>query len=234
MIETGIDPNVRIDVSINGHTYVVSDGQLRLLRRGIVPASLRFLGTSVREIKDRKFLVKSDGRFRMVDITLNGKQMVVSEDEYETLLSGIVPPHYEHQGGSPVVETSTDNFVVTDKNDKNDKQDDKNDKIDKKEIVMTTAPKGYEDLYGVLLETLEQTAQGKGKERHGNGKPFSEQPIMTIAAEHGVGFLTGQAAKKLGESHTLLNIKGRDAAVAELLGAIAYTAAAILHLRRTE
>ena len=94
--------------------------------------------------------------------------------------------------------------------------------------------KGYEPLFGVLMDALKQASGGKGKERHANGLPFLDQPIMTIADGHGMGFLTGQATKKLQESHKLLELRGKDAAVAEMLGAIVYTAAAILHLQSQE
>lgn len=94
-------------------------------------------------------------------------------------------------------------------------------------------PKGYEDLAEVLHDALMQSAEGKGKERHGkDGLPFSEQRIMLVAKDHGLGYLTGQAAKKLGEAHRLLELKGPEAAQAEILGAIVYSAAAVLHLKQ--
>lgn len=95
------------------------------------------------------------------------------------------------------------------------------------------APEGYEDLAEVLHDALMQSAGGKGKERHGkDGLPFSEQRIMLVAKDHGLGYLTGQAAKKLGEAHRLLELKGPEAAQAEILGAIVYSAAAVLHLKQ--
>lgn len=90
---------------------------------------------------------------------------------------------------------------------------------------MKTNP-GYESLAGVLQRALDQAQDGKGAERHANSLPFHKQPMQTIAAAHGVGFLTGQAAKKSEESHGLP--AGRD--VAELLGAINYLAGAVIFL----
>lgn len=90
---------------------------------------------------------------------------------------------------------------------------------------------GYEPLYKTLQEAAFQASRGKGSERHAGGKAFIDQPIFTIAREHGLAFLTGQAAKKLGEAHTLLSIFGEERAIAELYGAIVYTAAAALLLK---
>lgn len=85
---------------------------------------------------------------------------------------------------------------------------------------------GYESLQGVLQRALDQAQDGKGAERHADSKPFHEQPMQTIAAQVGIGFLTGQAIKKTQESQGLP--AGRD--VAELLGAINYLAGAIIFL----
>ena len=79
-----------------------------------------------------------------------------------------------------------------------------------------------------------QAAEGKGKERHANGEKFEDQPIMTIAKGHGLGYQTGQAAKKLQEAHTLLKLRGKHAAIQEILGAINYAAAAVLLIEQME
>lgn len=92
---------------------------------------------------------------------------------------------------------------------------------------MKTNP-GYESLAGVLQRALDQAQDGKGAERHANSLPFDKQPMQTIAAQVGVGFLTGQAIKKTQEGQTLP--AGRD--VAELLGAINYLAGAVIFLER--
>lgn len=90
---------------------------------------------------------------------------------------------------------------------------------------------GYEDLEMILLQALEQSACGKGKERHAVAdQPFVEQPICTITERKGIGFPLGQVDKKTDEAMRL----PRDRAVAELLGAINYLAAAILYLQTEE
>lgn len=83
---------------------------------------------------------------------------------------------------------------------------------------------GYEPLAGVLQLALDQSQNGKGVERHGNGLPFLQQPIMNIARMTGTGYQIGQAMKKGQESMRL----PADRAQAELLGAINYLAAAYL------
>lgn len=88
---------------------------------------------------------------------------------------------------------------------------------------------GYESLAGVLQRALDQAQNGKGAERHANSLPFDQQPMQTISAQVGVGFLTGQAIKKTQEGQTLP--AGRD--VAELLGAINYLAGAVIFLERS-
>lgn len=88
---------------------------------------------------------------------------------------------------------------------------------------------GYEPLAGVLDDALEQAQSGKGLERHANGEPFDQQPIVTIneslGDNHGALY---QAIKKARESTRL----PPDRARAELLGAINYLAAAVLVLDR--
>ena len=95
-------------------------------------------------------------------------------------------------------------------------------------------PDGFSMLWDVLEEAFRQAYEGKGRQRHGgNGLDFTDQPIFTIARDHGIGFLTGQAAKKLAESHVLREL-GSERAENELLGAIVYTAAAIMALRNLQ
>jgi len=88
------------------------------------------------------------------------------------------------------------------------------------------APEGYGPLARVLDDALGQAAEGKGKERHANGEPFINQPIMSIARGVGEGYHLGQAIKKLLESQRLPT----DRAIVERLGAINYIAASILLL----
>jgi hypothetical protein len=88
--------------------------------------------------------------------------------------------------------------------------------------------KPYEILESVLKEALLQCADGKGKARHANeGEAFEDQPICEISRRVGIGFVLGQATKKVFESQRL----DTDAGVKEILGAIVYLAAAVI-LRR--
>lgn len=85
--------------------------------------------------------------------------------------------------------------------------------------------------YTPLLEALHgayaQAAEGKGRERHADGRDFLDQPLCRIARHHGVGFATGQAAKKIEEQAGFAEV---DRRIAELQGAIVYLAGAILVL----
>lgn len=89
---------------------------------------------------------------------------------------------------------------------------------------MKTEP-GYEPLAEILQEALDQAQNGKGKRCHANGKPFLEQPIITGGRECGQGGLAFQARKKILEA---LNCADDDRAIADLLGAINYTAAMVI------
>ena len=84
----------------------------------------------------------------------------------------------------------------------------------------------YDELWVQLYAAYQQSAEGKGKERHANNLPWVEQPIFLVAQQHGIGFLTGQAAKKLGEAVMMIERGEYEKAHQELLGAIVYTAAA--------
>lgn len=93
-------------------------------------------------------------------------------------------------------------------------------------------------MYSPLMDTLKlayaQSASGKGSERHANGKPFLEQPIMEIGRMVGPGYQIGQAMKKGQEAMGMLARGQHDRARAELLGAINYLAAAYLLVNEME
>lgn len=92
--------------------------------------------------------------------------------------------------------------------------------------VMMRGPDGYEALATVFRAAMAQAASGKGRRRHArDGVPFDRQPIMELGRMHGLGFLTGQAAKKAQEATRLPTM---DAQEQELLGVINYAAAAVL------
>jgi len=76
---------------------------------------------------------------------------------------------------------------------------------------------------------LNQAQSGKGKERHACDNPFEEQIIMIIERLD-VGYQLGQAIKKIAESKRL----DTNHAINELLGAINYIAAKIIHLKEGE
>jgi hypothetical protein len=95
---------------------------------------------------------------------------------------------------------------------------------------------GYESLARILQEAYEQSASGKGKERHANGLPFSEQIINTLPEMlgnmEGLGGLTYQVMKKTHEAVAMAGRNQLPHARKELLGAIVYAAAACLHLEK--
>lgn len=92
----------------------------------------------------------------------------------------------------------------------------------------------YQPLMDVLKSAYAQAASGKGMERHANGKPFIEQPIMEIGRMVGVGYQTGQAMKKAQEAGGMIQRQQFGAARAELLGAINYLAAAYILIQEME
>ena len=86
---------------------------------------------------------------------------------------------------------------------------------------------GYDSLRAVLARAVEQASAGKGRVRHAHDEPFDEQKIVLLAKwTGGPAFDVGQACKKALESTRL----PKDRAVAELLGAINYLAAAVIVL----
>lgn len=92
---------------------------------------------------------------------------------------------------------------------------------------------GLPALKRVLTQAHDQSAYGKGRERHGGALPFDRQPIMQITAKVGLGFPVGQAVKKCFEAMKMLETHQweADRAADELLGAIVYLGAAVHFLR---
>lgn len=83
----------------------------------------------------------------------------------------------------------------------------------------------YSRLESVLAAAYQHAATGKGLERHACGEPFEEQKICGLARYQGsIDGPVFQAAKKAIEAKRL----PRERAVAELLGAINYLAAAVI------
>jgi hypothetical protein len=90
----------------------------------------------------------------------------------------------------------------------------------------------YAPLRRVLDLAVMQAAYGKGAERHGQGRPFGEQPMLEISRMLGcspIGCMY-QAIKKTQEASRM----GPDAAKRELLGAINYLAGAYLLLEENK
>ena len=90
---------------------------------------------------------------------------------------------------------------------------------------------GYEALAFELQTAYDQSAHGKGKARHANDRPFDRQPILELGRLYGPGFAAGQAAKKTQEALGMLARGETAAALAELSGAIVYTAAVAVRVR---
>ena len=92
----------------------------------------------------------------------------------------------------------------------------------------------YAPLWRVLDAAYDQAANGKGRERHANAKPFTDQPIMEIARMVGPGYQLGQAMKKAQEAGGMIQRGQPDRARAELLGAINYLAACVLLIEEAD
>lgn len=80
----------------------------------------------------------------------------------------------------------------------------------------------YTALRNVLDAAYNQAAHGKGAERHADGKPWTEQPIFTVAGQVGDGFNAGQAIKKIQEAQQMAARGEHTKAMHEVLGAIVY------------
>lgn len=88
---------------------------------------------------------------------------------------------------------------------------------------------GYEELERILKLAYEQSARGKGRERHATGplgfRPWTQQPILEIGRMIGPGYHAGQVQKKVQEAITMYGSKNIHGALQECLGAIVYAAA---------
>ena len=85
----------------------------------------------------------------------------------------------------------------------------------------------YRALFAVLFDAQKRAQWGKGRKRHGAGRPFQEQPIVSLCRLYGSGFAMGQVAKKMQEAQEMDN---SEQARSELLDAIVYLAGAALYL----
>lgn len=83
----------------------------------------------------------------------------------------------------------------------------------------------------VLQDVIAQVFTGKGEERHGHGKNFEEQPWKHITDNVGIGFVIGQAIKKLMELRTFQTEPSISSTAwkREALGAIVYIVMGIMY-----
>ena len=81
----------------------------------------------------------------------------------------------------------------------------------------------YGELDRILEEAYDQSAAGKGNERHSVGQPWEDQPICANARTYGIGGPLYQVSKKMDEAQRM----DKDKAIHELRGGIVYLAAAI-------
>lgn len=86
-----------------------------------------------------------------------------------------------------------------------------------------------DELARVLSLAYDRCMKGKGRERHGHGKPFDEQPLMEYANRFGSGFLLGQMAKKMDEIEIIRKTKSKEDALKEILDVIVYASALYLY-----
>lgn len=88
---------------------------------------------------------------------------------------------------------------------------------------------GYENLERILDKAYEQSAKGKGNERHAHSpvgfRPWIDQPILANARQVGPAGPAQQVMKKTQEAVMMASRKDFEAAKAEVLGSIVYAAA---------
>jgi len=109
-------------------------------------------------------------------------------------------------------------------------------KIDDTEMFHSV--EGYEPLARVLKAAYEQSAGGKGKERHAGDRAFLDQPIIvipkTLNGIAGLGGVAYQVNKKVTEATNMADRGNHAAAKKEFLGAIVYAAACYLYTEHLE
>lgn len=101
--------------------------------------------------------------------------------------------------------------------------------------ILVAGSGAYSSLRSILDEALTRASEGKGKDRHANGKPFDEQPIVSLNlslwSQDGPLF---QIQKKCAEASRFYASGERERAENELLDCIVYAAGAIITGRRRE
>jgi len=100
-------------------------------------------------------------------------------------------------------------------------------------VVMAERHDAYASLRTILDEALSRASEGKGKDRHANGNPFDEQPIvalnLTLSSQDGPLF---QIMKKCQEASKFYASGERERAENELLDCIVYAAGAVITGRK--
>jgi len=88
----------------------------------------------------------------------------------------------------------------------------------------------YYKLYRILRYAFDQSATGKGRERHAaspvGDRPWLEQPIITLNRMVGPAGASYQVMKKAQEAMGMVERGDFNAGMAEMLGCIVYAAAA--------
>lgn len=84
----------------------------------------------------------------------------------------------------------------------------------------------YLPLLNTFLGALDQAAYGKGRDRHANGLPFTEQPILTMAKM--LGSDAGLAQQVIKKTIEARGLPTHGARISELRGVLVYAAAMVL------
>lgn len=91
-----------------------------------------------------------------------------------------------------------------------------------------TKDENIHPLFIIFNEALQQATTGKGEAHFGKGHDFIEQPWLHYAKTHGIGFLTGQAVKKIEEAAMNIDTMTHEEWEKEMLNAIVYAGMAIM------
>lgn len=101
-------------------------------------------------------------------------------------------------------------------------------------MLNTEERPGYQEFIAVLGKAYHQSAFGKGKERHGEGRDFTQQPILTEALELSSAASSYQVSKKSKEAYRLAARGEFDKAKEDILGSIVYAVTQFLVVEEEE
>jgi len=88
----------------------------------------------------------------------------------------------------------------------------------------------YQSLRNELDEAFSRASKGKGYERHANGKPFHEQPIIVL--NEALNSLDGALFQIMKKCAEIQNIKEADRKLKEIDDVIVYAAATKMLIRK--